>query len=333
MTVVLVEGFDAWADGYTSHAQKGWVGEYGGYVTMVGGRFPGACNQAASIIPNNSISKVLPGGPYTDLVVGCAILFGITGKPVSLCLALGNQIGLILGWDNAGRPQIRDQRGAIVAAGDETVTAQTWHYYEIRVTVAGSVSLNLDGAEEIAATGGGTWGAGFDRVILDGSTPLPYTLYYDDLYVANIDPETPSPLGDVVVTTLWPIADATYSEWTPDTGTDHYARVDEQVADGDTSYVKSDTPGDRDTYAFENIPAMAPAVYAAQLNLMVRKNNAGLREIKPLIRQAAVDYDGPIDALPTSYDVHSWLLTADPAGDPWTATTINDDEYGIELVT
>ncbi|HEX8752230.1 MAG TPA: hypothetical protein VF731_02335, partial [Solirubrobacterales bacterium] len=86
MAVVLVEGFDTFSQGTGGHAAKGWVGEYGGYVFIAGGRFPGARNQAVSIIPNNGIWKVLPGGPYDSLVVGCAINFGITGKPTSLSL-------------------------------------------------------------------------------------------------------------------------------------------------------------------------------------------------------------------------------------------------------
>ena len=48
---------------------------------------------------------------------------------------------------------------------------------------------------------------------------------------------------------LLPSADGTYKQWTPNSGTTHYTRVNESTCDGNTSYNSTDVVSNRDSYA------------------------------------------------------------------------------------
>jgi hypothetical protein len=136
-------------------------------------------------------------------------------------------------------------------------------------------------------------------------------------------------LGDVRIETLYPLADGSHTAWTPKTGTDHYAMVDERVIDGDGSFVYDATPGDKDSYILETFIG---TIYGAQLNIGARKGDSAVRQIKPLIKQSGTDYLGSLITLSSDYVIYSWLLDNDPSGSPWIAATINADEFGQELI-
>ena len=54
-------------------------------------------------------------------------------------------------------------------------------------------------------------------------------------------------LADVSATLL-PRSDGAYSQWTPNSGSVHYARVDETACNGATDYNYTNTVGNRDSY-------------------------------------------------------------------------------------
>lgn len=332
MTVIVVEGFDAIANARDLN-EKGWAGSI---FNTVQGRWPDLRNRGVTVVLFNAIVKPLPGGPYHgDLIVGAAMKVNAGSHTAGMILTNPGDTDVVqVGWDDLLRPIITGFGPTLT--GTQIITTETWHYYELKITAAGHVSLNINGGPEIADTAGYNVSDGFDRLKLDSNALFPVdarATEFDDVYVATIDSDTPDFLGDVYVQTLYPNGEGDYLEWTPDVGTVHYTRVNEHQPDGDASVVKSNTPNARDIYNFEDLPPLTPVVYAAQLNLVVRKNNVATREIKPMIRQDGTDYLGPSDFLPSSYDVHQWLLSNDPTGADWDVGHINNDQYGIKLIT
>lgn len=327
MALLLLEGFDHYDDSFTSTPQnifmKGWNG---GLVGRGPGRLPyGAQSACVEVILNNGIGKFLPSVP-SEVIFGFGFMVeSLADKP--FCTVGGAQVGL-----NGGHVAIYDNTNALVATGPNFVTNMAWNYIEGKFThTSGQVRLN--GLAEIGPSAGAYSGA-FTSINFSYQQLGTPTLFIDDLYVADTTGGVNDDfLGDLVVETLYPISDGTYTDWTVDIGGLHWPRVSEYLIDSDASYVHTTTVGAKDTYGIGNPVLANTPVYGTQLNLGVRKNDAGTRVIEPVIRQAGVDHIGPLSAVTAGYTFHSWLRDTDPTGNPWTYTTVNTDEYGIELVS
>jgi hypothetical protein len=126
-------------------------------------------------------------------------------------------------------------------------------------------------------------------------------------------------------------ADGAHSQFGVSSGSAHYSLINEATPDGDTSYVTDSTPGHYDTYVFDDIDSGA-TVYGVQLNLYARKDDAGTRQIAPVIRHSGTDHDGTTVTLGTSYGFTRELHDKDPTGTDWTPSTVNANEYGVKEV-
>ncbi len=326
MAVVLVEGFDHYAEAQAT--EKFWSGNIFG---MVPGRgFTGG--QAINVIINNQVRKVLPS-TYGTLIFGAAIKIddAAAGRFMSLNVGGANEVSVSV--NGAQKLLIVDSTGATVGTGTTTVPLSSWFYVELKCVkgASGTATLHLNGAAEIAASTGNYGTSNFDTVefanhSLSGNTKV------DDVFVLDTTGSGPQNdfVGDVRVVTLYPVADGSYTQWTPDSGTDHFSRVNELLIDGDASYVKDATPGDKDSYLMDTF---LTTIYSAQFNLGARKGESALRQIAPLIRQAGTDHVGATFTLSLDYLFYSRILDNDPTGSPWLAATINADEFGQELIT
>lgn len=326
MALVLADGFDHYDT--ASAPDKFWSG--GGWSIISPGR--GFGGQCLSVIINNPAIKQLPS-IYTTIIVGCAIMASDTSINDFLELWSGSGMVAKLGLTGGQLLRVSDSTGTAIATGTTIVPINRWVYVELKVIVGspGHATVQLNGAPEIASTAG-TFGASgvsqlrFENGSLSGNTHI------DDLVVLDTTGSSPQNtfLGDIRIVTLYPVADGSHTAWTPDTGTDHYSRVNEHLIDGDASYVKDATPGDKDSYILETFIGL---IYSAQLNLGARKGEAAVRQIAPLIRQAGTDYVGATSTLSTDYLFYSWILDNDPTGSPWLASTINADEFGQSLIS
>ena len=88
-----------------------------------------------------------------------------------------------------------------------------------------------------------------------------------DVYVTN----GRTRLGESGVAVLYPSADTADADWTPSTGTDHYATVDETTVNGDAGYVASGTVGDLDLYEIGDLPFVPDGIHAVQVTMCARK--------------------------------------------------------------
>jgi hypothetical protein len=321
MALILVDGFDHYTS--TDAAEKFWQGHIFG---MVPGR--GFGGQAMNVIINNAVSKTLPSS-YSTVIVGAAYKLNATGDSKLMGL---NTTQVTLHITGTGFLYVRDSLGNIVATGTTIVPTGTWFYVEVKAVKgsSGTVEVHLNGGPEIASTVGNFGTSNFDQIIFYNDT-LGGDTSVDDVVVMDGSGSAPTNdfLGDVRVETLYPVADGSHVDWTPKTGTDHYAMVNEHLIDGDGSFVYDANPGDKDSYIIETFIG---TIYGAQLNIGARKGDSALRQIAPLIRQGGTDYVGTTRTLSADYVFYSWLLDNDPTGSPWLAATINADEFGQELI-
>ena len=69
-----------------------------------------------------------------------------------------------------------------------------------------------------------------------------------------------------------------------------------------------------------------------QINLNVRKDDAGFRQVKDVVRSGGTDFAGITQAVSTSYGYKSAIREVDPAaGAPWTKAGVNSAEFGMEV--
>lgn len=331
MAMILTEGFDH--EAYKNYgasgnqlAQKGWTTSDN--LNYVPGRFPYAAwsrGFEAAII-NNGTSKVLPE-TYTSLVCGFGIK--ITLGSDKQFFDLGGAAGI--GIDGLMRLTLYDDTGTVVATGTHQLNHNVWYYVEIKCT-GSHAEIHFNGFSEISSTAG-SFGTGMSYIawlwqVLGGAE-----VQIDDVYVLDTTTGTNTDfLGDTVIQTFFPVSDGHYTDFTPKTGTDHYPMVDEVAFDGEATYVYDDTVNAKDSYSVG--PALADTtIYSVQVNLAARKQDSGSRAVKPLIRQSATDYLGTAIPLSTDWAIYSQIYDKDPTGATWLYTTVNGDEYGIDIST
>ncbi len=318
--LLLLEGFDHFLiDGSPTFVyRKNWSGPAFGRGP---GRFPyGAQSHSVVIVPNNEIFHPVIS-PTGDAIIGCAI--NLNEVNTRLLIAGTVRVGV----DSDGHVYY-SVNNVLAATGTSVLQANTWYYLEVKLS---GVEVRVNGVTEIGPTADSA--GPFNKITLEYTNTFGPAGLFDDLYVLDTTGGINDDfLGELCVETLYPISDGTYSDWTPLSGSDHWPQVSEFIFDSDGSYVETAVAGNKDSYGVGNPPLLETPVYGVQLNLGVRKTGGGTREVAPLIRQAATDYSGPTDYISTDYRFFSWLLDQDPSGSDWLYTTVNADEYGIELV-
>lgn len=326
MTLLLIEGFET---AQASKLQsKGWQFNAS---SLVAGRFGGSAAQFGAT--NNK-----PFSPSTSLVIGLAWRTSNTTSTSLdiLNFSIGASAIVRLVWNSAQRLEVRNNVNTLLATGPSVLLVNTWYFLELKAVIAtsGSFEVRLNGVTEIASTA-----ANF------GSTPVnafawtvpPGNSQYDDIYVLDTTGSAPRNdyLGDIRVVTLFPSADGASSQWTPNSGTAHFSRVNEASGtfpDDDTSYVSDATVGDTDSYVFQDLPAGASAVHAVQVNMYARKDDAASRQIASVVRQAGTTYPGTSVAVPSSYSYLSQIYQQDPTSTDWTVANVNADEFGVRVI-
>jgi hypothetical protein len=175
------------------------------------------------------------------------------------------------------------------------------------------------------------------------------TRYFDDFYLAEL-PLDDSPIGDLAVTTYFPITDGAHKDWhVSDSGADHYEMVNENPNDdADTSYVYSpeeDDTGNQDTYVF-GITEHSGTPIDVQPHWRARKTNIGERTMRAIARlDTAESYSDPFHVYGWWVDnsIHledyqtyprgnEWFtIPTDPNDDPWTWENLEICEFGQEI--
>jgi hypothetical protein len=159
-----------------------------------------------------------------------------------------------------------------------------------------------------------------------------YTFWFDDFYLLDSSGSTSNDfLNDTRIDVMYPNAEGNTIQWTPSTGTDNSALVDEAEANGDTDYNSTGTVNNKDTLAFPNAPVASTNYHAVQVNMFIRKEEAGPGGIKAVTRLGGTDYLSAEYSFSSDYtDVrHIWDRRPSDSG-VWTDTDINGAEFGYQ---
>jgi Tfp pilus assembly protein PilX len=232
--------------------------------------------------------------------------------------------------------EVRRNGTLVASSANALVVGGSWYHLEAQITVdnAGSVVLILNGVTVINVSGvdvQATANAYANEFVLRGASSA-ISRAYADLWVRN-GADASSSLGMVKAEAFFPTGDGALTDFTPDSGSTHYTRVDEATPDGDTTYNESSTAGHRDSFTFQPFTLSAGgAIALVQVASTIRKTDAGARSIKLFTRISATNYDGSAQTIADSYLIYveHWLLNPNTVA-TWTESGVNNGEFGYKL--
>jgi hypothetical protein len=339
MSLLFVDGFDHYA---TADINKKWdsLGGTPVIVSTAGRRNTGRMETASSEYVQKNITQ------GDSFVVGFA--FKVFGAPannrriVSFLDGVNSQCELFIATD-ASLFIARNGTSISGSVSSATLLINEWNYIEWKVTIANSIASNscivrLNGSEIINVAAGqdlqNTANAYANRIRFGPDSLNSSTVSFDDLYVCNQSGSTNNDfLGDCRVDTLYTDADGFYTDGTPSTGSDHYPLVDETPV-STTDFVSLAAIGDRDSYSFTSLPALAgQVVYGVQALAATDKDDSGLISAATFVRSGvspAVNQDGAGTALSTGYTFLRDIYEENPdTSTAWDRDTVNAAEFGV----
>ena len=344
MALLWVEGFEEYgtttgADRTTQLRRRYMLGVTSSPTyCLTGGRLGGYClygTGTSSYLLRNSLLT-----SADTLIVGEAVspVAGTAAEYTFLRLYDGTQLGVNLTLDN--------NTGEISAYCNATLLGRTtglglvsgaWYYVEVKVKChdsAGTVEVRVAGVTKLSLAGQNTKaGAHYyhDGIRLD----LMNYFYHDDVYACdNTGSVNNDFLGNCRIVGLLPSADTATKDWTPGTGTSHYAMVNETLENDDTgnNYLEDGTSGHTELWDYTDLPTLG-AIKGLQVSTICRETDAqtiGL--ITPVKSGATTSLDSPRPIGSTLYVARIRIVELDPNGPAaWTQASVNAAQFGVRV--
>lgn len=343
MTLLLIEGFDHLVSGSAALGlgTAGWTITVSPAPSTTTGRLGGL---AAGVSGNNTSSFVKSLGASTQATVcfgyafkTTAAIAGGSGGSSYVAIRNGTTHLLNIGQLSTGAIRVTSSTTGSLSANiiDTSVVGlmspNIWYYIECKVYFNGASStceVWLDGNRVINFSG--TIGStAADSIYFRPSSDTGLRSDFDDVYV-----NTGTRLGDCRVETIVPNADTATADFTPSTGSAHYALVDELPANGDTDYVSSGTAGHKDLYDMTTLSVTPLIIHGIQANVGATKTDAGLREICTKIKEGGTTTNGTTTGIGTTYGWVRSLYEQNPRTTAaWTKSDIDGIQAGVEIIT
>jgi hypothetical protein len=256
-----------------------------------------------------------------------------------------------VGWTGTGTGSYSGPTASpsITMNGPITETAVWTHQYQVSFSAGTGGSITTpatspqwydagqSGISIVAAPNGGytfsTWGSPAGIVI---AAP---TSASTTMTVNGAGTVTATFTATTQTLTLRPMGDGNYRDFSYLGDTRNWRCVDEQTADGDTTYVYIRDTGtsNRDTYATENSPVTTGTINSVTIYIVAEySSSSGTGYADTILRISGNNYygnNGNDFTLTTTYTSYSQIYTSNPAGGAWTWTTINNLECGVRLRT
>lgn len=334
-----------------------FVDSFDHYPTAQGGRKWKSFHASATISPGNGRhgsasyrATNINQFSYKDFdnqdtwIIGHSFRYGIaTGIGRRMVFVFDSTLAAQCGWNLERSGQISIFHG-ITSLGMSTLalTLGVTYYIEFKVKIhhtLGTAEVRVNGETWLSLSGVDTQDGvnpyGNRIMLMDnqgGSEAN--TIDFDDLYVCDGQGAVNNTfLGDCRVDATLPTGDGNYSQWTPSTPP-NYENVNDAAANDDTDYNRSATVAQKDTYAYPDIPPTTGVVLGVAVQLTLRKDDAGGRTTRAIIRQGGTDYPGVTRGLGEAYALFTDIFEQDPStAAPWTLAGVNAAEYGVELVS
>ncbi len=317
---------------------------------------------APSVGPRGGPCLVMPQGAaiaktfshqatyITGLNVSTSSSLGIGGNPLLqfsnngliLCTLTINLDGSIVVFGN-------NNPGLVLLTIPPVITSGVFAYVELSATLSGTTNMNLavqvwvNGVSQ--GTGSSLLGrnmntltsnsATFNQLFLSSPAASSGICYAADFYLNNGTGPTNTGVFGPVQIDAYPLPNGDISvQWTPLGGTGtNFSEINENPADGDSSYVFSTTPGNVDSYAWQDVVTFTGTVKSVQLTYFARSTDEGTKTFQGNIGAGGLEQQTVTYGLPGNYRYFHQAFDLDPAtGLPWTVAGFNAKQFGIKLV-
>ena len=346
MAILLIDGFDVY-NGVQSNIglQANWNCATTTSISMQTGRFGGQAAKIAFLETTSGTSpsmyKAFTGA--TSCTVGFALYTDVLNTDwtttsawhVALRSSTTNYVNIL--FNAVGGITVKRDTTELGSSVPGLFTVDNWYYIEVETVISdtvGRVTVYVNGSSVLNLTSQDTKNGAattVDNVIMQGGTAYSVnggTYWYDDFYLTD----TGTKLGESRVETLYPNADTAVKQWTPLTGTENYAMVDEAQCDGDATYVYASSTA-TDNYDFGNLSDNPSAVRAVQAVTFAKKTDTATRNIYLQTKSGATTSDGPAQALLSTYTRFNRIMETDPAtSSAWAYTAVNAVQGGPKIL-
>jgi hypothetical protein len=331
MAIRWIEGFDLYSSTINMQS-RGYTGNAGSYV---GGRFAGSAGRY-----NSARSGFSPFGGSTSSTLSHGFAFraqGLTNFTIVNYMngSVSGSTEVELRMTTTGAVQATRNGTVLGTSAAGVIATSTWAYIEVEIVrhaSAGVFNIYVNGTSVLALTAQNTGSADIDTLYLchngGSNNGLDYDL--DDMYVTD----TSTRIGESRVDTLRPSADTAQKDWTPNSGANNYSRVGDTTYDGDTSYIGASTVGNKDLYDCTDLPVTPASVYAVQVSMAARKDDAATRQVRTNLKSGSATQNGTTQGMSATYQIFSDIYETDPnTSAAWTASAVNAAQVGVEVVT
>lgn len=342
MALLFFDGFDHYDAG--TFTQK-WDSKVGGTYTAAAGRLG-----TVGINNPSAFFTCVPASGATA-IVGFAVkptLSDAGNDTLSICDTIAGGSGIQVGLRTMTDGSISVRRAGsteIARSAPGVVTAGVHYYIEIKVVIdnaVGTVEVRVNEIAVIVAAGLDTQvtsTARWNIIQFDNGDGI------DDVYCCDGTGSAPHNdfFGDVHVDTLYPLTDAetagAYAQFTPSTGTDHGALVDDATPAA-SDYNAAATAVLRETYRLDP-PTVGVAVFGVQVLAYAAKTETEMVTCAPLVRADGTLYQGATQypsvqtpGSPTLYDYLREIFPTDlGSGAQWSVATLQTLEAGLARLT
>ena len=280
--------------------------------------------------------------PETDDVT-CGFAFKLSGGPGNL-QHFGLRYGLVdhltLFFMTTGEIELRRGTSTLLESTSGLgLVAGDWHYLEINAKIhdsTGDYDVHFDGAQILQGTSQDTQNG--SSALVDSCEWVGQSaqgMSFDDIYILDdAGSDNVGLLGDCRVETVFPDADGNETDFTPLSSTNVSNVDDGLVPDDDTTYNSSATVTDRDLYGFAALAGDVGTVFGVKASMLVRKEEAGFREVRVIARNGTTEVESADFTLGTSYAYRTAIYENNvDGGADWTEATVNTAQFGIDLST
>jgi hypothetical protein len=305
-----------------------------GAAVTANGRFGGNCLQGNS----GTFWEGIFDSTATAYAAGAHVFTPLSGSTTELFQLLDATVAHItVNVLPDGTVEIRrgTTGGTILASSAAGVAAiGAYDYWELKALIAnagGTAEVLKNGVSVVSFAGdtqnGGTAAATRARFYHIVSTVAAQIDRWTDMAYGALG----AYWGDIRVEFRKPTAEGNSSQWTPLSGTDNSAMVDETTPNDDTDYNSDGTPTNKDTHVHEDLVSTGGTIQGVQINLRARKDDAGARSIVGVARTGGgTEADGAVNTLSTTYVTYTDGRTTKPGGGAWAISDVNAAEFGYK---
>ncbi len=263
--------------------------------------------------------------------------------------AFNNDANLFGVQQNADGTMLISSNGVPLGVTDRSLFSNTRYFLEWDFALSGGSPIIVTGELRInghvEATGSGstgrnassmlsyptTGGVDANRHAFSAATGGAGTgSWITDLYIKN----EAGYEGDIRNLPMYPASDGGILDWTPNSGSTHYDRVNTHPVDI-TKWLETATPGNIDLWGFSGIPAFSGTIVGINISVLVQKDDEGTKSFKIVVGSTGTDAESDeFFVSTTNAEYYEFSLKEDPlTGLPWTLAGVNALIAGVKCIS